>query len=263
MTTISGVYQVPMIQWTRTLSMLRTAKRTASPPSTAPTIRRPLPPPSRACRSADGSFMSVSRPQGTAADARESGCARGRDAPAATAVRATGGSAAQDPSLLGRELLVGEDSLLLQGGQLLELLDAILTAGSSRRSRSRGLRVLLRRVGGLLLVAPALSLAPAHPVRDRGGGSGDDRGAGDTAKQSWHWVLLSVSSSPRWRRARRSLPARGCAGGPAPAGRPPRSSARRPGRRSRRCRWARSRQRELPWQPPCSGDPAIAVMTGV
>src|SRR5215208_3926005 len=38
MTTISGVYQLPMIQWTRTGSRLRKAKRTASPPRTTPAI---------------------------------------------------------------------------------------------------------------------------------------------------------------------------------------------------------------------------------
>src|SRR5688500_2098538 len=94
----------------------------------------------------------------------------------------------ENPSLLGRELLVGEDSLLLQGGQVLELLDTTFSAGGRRRRG--GLRwggVSLGRVRSRVLGSPTFSLAPAHSVRDGGGGADDDGGAGDAAKQSWHW----------------------------------------------------------------------------
>src|SRR4051812_43590168 len=60
--------------------------------------------------------------------------------------------AVQDLRLLDRELLIGEDALLVQRGEVLELRDRV-DGGRGRRRRRRGLRVLLLGlvVGALLL----------------------------------------------------------------------------------------------------------------
>src|SRR5205814_643496 len=82
----------------------------------------------------------------------------------------------QDLGLLRGELLVREDALLVQGAELLELLDRV------RRGGRRRLLVGRLLVGGLLggvLLRPAVGLAARDAVADAGGRSGDHRGAGD------------------------------------------------------------------------------------
>src|SRR5215218_1621978 len=101
------------------------------------------------------------------------------------------GSAAEDPGFLGRELLVGEDALVAEGGKVFELLDRI-GRGSCRRSGGLvdglrfGIRGLGLAVGIVPLLLPALGLPARDPVTDGGGGAGHDGGAGDPAKQSRH-----------------------------------------------------------------------------
>src|SRR3954452_7526971 len=65
-------------------------------------------------------------------------------------------SGRQDLRLLDRELVVGEDALLLQVGEILELLDRIGCRRSrrGRRGRRRGRGVLLLRLFRLLLLRP-------------------------------------------------------------------------------------------------------------
>src|SRR5262249_38332542 len=101
------------------------------------------------------------------------------------ATRRRGRLRPEDLRLLRRELLLGEDALVLQLRELLELRDRI---GRNRGGRGRpGLRrrsllvVLL-----LVLLGPAVGLAARDTVRDRGGGAGDDGGAGDPAEESGH-----------------------------------------------------------------------------
>src|SRR4051812_48849228 len=71
-------------------------------------------------------------------------------------------SGREDLCLLGRELVVGQDALLLQVGKILELLDRI-DGRCGRRGRGR---VLLGLLGGLILLPPAARLAPVHAARD-------------------------------------------------------------------------------------------------
>src|SRR5215207_2709625 len=119
------------------------------------------------------------------------------------------GSARKDAGLLSSELLLGQHALVLQRGELLELLDATLSVAAGLSRRWRRCVFLL---GIRLLRAPSLSLATAHAVRHCGRRAGDNCGAGHPAKQSWHWVVLSIRTQPRRRRGRRSGPALGCAG---------------------------------------------------
>src|SRR5215217_282809 len=95
---------------------------------------------------------------------------------------------AEDLGFLGRELLVRENPLLVQRGELLQLLDRI-------RPRGLGLVVALRlRVAALrlavVLLRPPVRLPARDAIADRGRCAGDHGGAGDAAKQSWHGVFL-------------------------------------------------------------------------
>src|SRR6185503_11324582 len=89
-------------------------------------------------------------------------------------------SAAQDLGLLGRELLLGEDALRLQVGQLLELSDLLVARVLGRRRR--GVRLLFWRVLRLLLLRPAPGLAAGDVVGHVGRRAGDHRRARDSAK---------------------------------------------------------------------------------
>src|SRR5436190_21143832 len=112
----------------------------------------------------------------------------------------------QDLRLLLGELLVREDPLLVQGPELLELLDRV------RRGGRRRLLVGRLLVGGLLggvLLRPAVGLAARDAVADAGGRSGDHRCAGDAAKQSGHGVPSSTWWSLRSPQAMRGWPGRG------------------------------------------------------
>src|SRR3954451_20339794 len=93
-------------------------------------------------------------------------------------------SAGEDLRLLDRELVVGQDALLLQVGEVLELLDRIARGrggGGRRRRRVLLLRLLRWRLLGILL-SPFLVLAVAYPASDGASGTRDDRGAAHHAK---------------------------------------------------------------------------------
>ena len=91
---------------------------------------------------------------------------------------------AEELGLLRRELRLGEDALLLELAELLELGDDVdRWRGRSRRGSHL---LLVRRValgGGLgVLVGELGGLASLHATADGGGGPGDDGGAGDPAE---------------------------------------------------------------------------------
>src|SRR5215210_7408953 len=91
------------------------------------------------------------------------------------------GWSAEQLCLLRGKLLVGQDALAVQRGDLLELLDRV---GGRRGGRLlvSGFRVPLLLVPARVLCAPARSLAAAHSVRDGGRCAGDHRRAGHPAK---------------------------------------------------------------------------------
>src|SRR5215217_7462905 len=120
---------------------------------------------------------------------------------------------AEDLGLLRRELLLGEDALVLERSQVLELLDRVLATAADRgRGRGRGVLLGRRLVGLLFLCGPPVCLAAADAVRDSGGGTRHRGSAGHSAEESWHVVLLPISLSPRRPRVTQSAPASGCAG---------------------------------------------------
>src|SRR6185312_4318289 len=107
----------------------------------------------------------------------------------------------EDLGLLRRELLLGEDALVLQRRELLELRDRVGLGrgGGGRLLVDRLLGVLLLRVLLVVLLRPARGLAARDAVADGGGRPGDDGGAGYPAEQSWHEWFLSISRRPRSR----------------------------------------------------------------
>src|SRR3954447_1704968 len=137
-----------------------TTRRTNSGRSQNVTVRTNRRRPVRGCSSA----MAISHARARAASPR------------------LGASDPEDLGLLRRELLLGEDALVLELGELLELLDGIRL----RLGRRRRVDLLRLRLGVGLLLRPAVGLPARDAVADRGGGSGDGCGAGDAAKQSGH-----------------------------------------------------------------------------
>src|SRR6185436_18411119 len=110
------------------------------------------------------------------------------DAPSASWTAERSG---QQLRLLVGELLVGQDALVAQRRELLELGDRVLLGG--RRGR-RGRRLLVDDLlgCGLLRIAVLLAPSPGLPARDAVAYgrrcAGDDGGAGDPAEQTWHFV---------------------------------------------------------------------------
>src|ERR1700742_4982843 len=99
-------------------------------------------------------------------------------------------SASEDLRLLGRELLLCEDPLLLELREVLELLDRV-----ERRCRRRRLAGGLGLVvGGGVLRGPARGLPAGHAVADGRRGTGDGGGSGDAAKLSGHEVSYFIGS---------------------------------------------------------------------
>jgi hypothetical protein len=95
--------------------------------------------------------------------------------------RSAEASPAEDLRLLRGELRLGQDTLLLELGELLELLDPVRGRGRGRRRRLLLIRLLV--VGGVALgddlgvaVGELLGLPALHPSADRGGRPRDDRG---------------------------------------------------------------------------------------
>jgi hypothetical protein len=99
-------------------------------------------------------------------------------------------SSVQDLGLLGRELLVGQHTLVAELPELLQLRDGVVLLGSRGSRRWRGVlggHVLLVRLIALgvdvgVSLGEVLGLASLHTSGDRGCRSGDDRGAGDATK---------------------------------------------------------------------------------
>src|SRR3954452_17150400 len=109
--------------------------------------------------------------------------------PAAGGVRVVmAPSSPEQPALLGGELLVGEDALVAQLGELPELRHRV---GGRRFGRRRRRRLVgVAAAGVRVLGGPARGLAARDAVADGRGRAGHDGGAGDPAKQSGHVLNL-------------------------------------------------------------------------
>src|SRR4051794_10701341 len=117
------------------------------------------------------------------------------DRGAGTRVLAISVPLAEDLALLGGELLLGEDAVVAQLGEVPELLDRV-ALGLGGRVRG-GCRL---RLGVLLLrfvAGPPPRLTAGDAVADGRRGSGDGRGAGDPANQSGHGVSFGLRSWTR------------------------------------------------------------------
>src|SRR4051794_13647444 len=114
-------------------------------------------------------------------------------------------SAVEDAGLLSLELIVREDTLLLQRREILELGQLVVHARFRRcrwRWRWRCVhRLLLLRllllVRLLVLLGPASGLAPRDPVGHGGGRAGDRSGSRNSANKSWHRSLPFSGGSAR------------------------------------------------------------------
>src|SRR5262249_26376096 len=170
---------------------------------TRPATRVVLPRSALASRGCTRSVGTCSAAPGTACTSAGAGRGRARSS-TLRVLRAEG------LRLLRLELGRGEDALVLQVGELLQLADAVGSCG--RRGRCRLLlrvRLLLLVLLGLvllfLLFRPAIGLPARNAVRHRGGSAGDHRGARGHAEQSRHYSSsrdqASVASSDAARSA--------------------------------------------------------------
>src|SRR5262249_57407552 len=87
--------------------------------------------------------------------------------------------------LLGFELCVRQDALVLQGGQILQLLNAVLRGRGRRGGR------LLLFVGSFILSGPAVCLATADAIGNGRRRPGDHGGASPTSKERHFVSFLS------------------------------------------------------------------------
>ena len=152
-------------------------------------------------------------------------------------------TAPEDPGLLGRELLVGQDALLLSSPSFLSW-SSMSAPGAAAVA---GLPAPPVRTAAFLL-APLLRLTPAHAVGHRRGGSGDGGGAGhplrspgmtrtslSTVASAASRLSTTASSGTRWLAMKTPPLRRTAAANAAPSGSRRRSRRRpRPGRGRRR-----------------------------
>ena len=108
------------------------------------------------------------------------------------------GAQLENARLLSGELLLGQGSLFLQGGQILELLDAALPAGAGRLRGGVLLRLLL---GARVLRGPSVRLGDGSRGSRRRSRCRRGGGACNAAKQSWHGFVLSRDAASAASRA--------------------------------------------------------------